>query len=37
MDPTREEEDLASPSEGTFGNVTIGFMPVTFVNICGTN
>lgn len=28
MDPTREEEDLASPSEGTFGNVTIGFMPV---------
>ncbi|OQR79209.1 exosome complex component MTR3-like [Tropilaelaps mercedesae] len=28
MDPTQVEEDLPAPSEGTFGNVTIGFMPV---------
>lgn len=29
MDPTREEEDLPAPREGTFGNVTIGFMSVS--------
>lgn len=36
MDPNFEEEDAAPSREGTYGNVTLGFMPVSVPASLGT-